>query len=421
MIERFSKILQTKTFSQSILAISATILSGLLGVLFFILVARILTPASFGLFSIAVITLTAVADIGDLGTSTGLIRFGGRALPQNPAAALKFLKLGLEVKLLVWLVILGIGWVLTPTIASSIFLKPDLIPPLRLAFLGVGGALLFSFISHSLQAYQKYKIWQFILVGSNLLRLLILGGFAVLVGLNVQNSLLIYIAIPFVAFLVGLKFLPNFLSAKKEWSIARKFFAYNKWIAALSAITALSSRLDTFLSTRFLSINEVGIYSVAVQLTSFMPQIFFAIATVAAPKLAGFGNNSEAKLYLRKLQLLTLALAGFGLILLPIGYLLIPLIYGSVYQQAAMLFVILYISQLIFLLALPFSQAIFYYFSKPQVFVPIVLAQLLIIIIGGFILINLLGIMGVALAVLLGNIFLFSAVAFWVIKEFRKK
>lgn len=420
MIERFSKILQTKTFSQSILTISATILSGLLGVLFFILVARLLGPAAFGLFSIAVVTLTAVADIGDLGTSTGLIRFVGRALPQNPAAALKFLKLGLEIKLLVWIVVLILGWFLSPVISEYILHKNELTNPLRLGFLGVGGALFFSFSAHTLQAYQKYRIWSLFIVGSNLLRLVVVLFIALTITLNIGNTLIVYITVPFIFFVISLLFLPKFFTIKNELSIANEFFKFNIWIFLLTIIAAFSARLDIFLVTRMLTIDQVGVYSVAVQLTSLIPQLYSAIATVAAPKLSSFHSRDITIQYLKKLQLFIIGIVLAGLTGIPIAYFLINHFFSLAYSASFIPFIILYIAQLIFLLALPTHQAIFYYFGKSQVFVPVGIGQLLIIFISGLLLINTYGVLGAAFSILLSNLFLLFAPALWVVYKFKK-
>ena len=407
------------TINQSFQTITATILSGVLGLLFYMLVARSLGPTAFGLFSVAIATLALIADIGDLGTDSGLIRFIGKYDKQKDIQK-KLLKLSIEVKILVWIFVLLVGLIFSEFIANSFFQKPQLVVPLRLAFVGVGGALFLSFSSHALQAFQKYKTWSAILVLANLFRLIFIVFLMFFLALNLQNALIIYIMVPFIFFLIGLTFLPNFFASKNEFSVSKEFFNFNRWIFILSIISAISSRVDTFLIARLLSLEQVGLYSAANQLTSFMPQLSFAIATVVAPKLTRFNKKSEVFNYVKKLQLFIFGLCSLGLLGIPVAYLIIFHLYGSKFTGSFIPFVILYLSQLVFLVALPIYQSIFYYFGKPQVFVPVTFLQLLIVIILCLILINPLGIVGASLAVLVGNVFFLIFPTIWAIREFRK-
>ena len=411
-------VFSTKTFRRSILTISATVASGVLGLLFYMVVARNLGPSAFGIFAVSVAVLNLIADIGDVGTDTGLIRFVGKYAGSNNLV-IKFLKLAWEVKMLVWLVVLITGWIVSEPLSIHLFNKPELTEPLRWAFLGVGGVMFLSFSSHGLQALQRYKIWSLLLVGSNTSRIIVTFIVIFLLGLNLQKAVLVYITIPFVFFGISLLFLPNFIKAKNEFGIAREFFQFNRWIFMISIIAAATARMDTFLATRLVSIEQVGIYSVAAQLTSFIPQFFFAIATVAAPKLAAFKDKRQVLPYLWKLQFFCLGLALIGFLGIPIAYFIIPNFYGVSYVESFKPFVVLYLAQLIFLIALPSHQAIFYFFAKPAIFVWVAMGQFLLVSLLAIFLIPQFGIMGAALSVLAGNLFNFVLPLIWVILKFK--
>ncbi len=130
-IKKISEILQTKTLSQSSLTLSATTINGILGLLFFLTVTKNLEPNQLGAFAFTIAALTLIADIGDLGTDTGLIRFVGKYI-NDRQTTLKFLKLSLEVKLVVWVIVLIFGWIVAPSIVENIFNKPQLLFPLRI-------------------------------------------------------------------------------------------------------------------------------------------------------------------------------------------------------------------------------------------------------------------------------------------------
>jgi len=279
------KIYKAATFRQSGVTFAGTILNGVLSAVFYILAARILGAASFGLLIVAIAALTLIADIGDLGTDTGLVRFIGKYVGKDITKVKRFLKLGLEIKVAVWLFVLLFGWLLAPYISSSIFSKPELTLPLRISFIGVGSYLLYSFIIHSLQGFQKFWAWGGFQVGASGLRVLVVLLLFAYSKLNLETTLAVYVSVPLLAFLVGLFLLPvNFFKVKKEGSVAREFFQYNKWVAAFTAVAALGARLDTFISARLLTSAEVGVYGVAHRLVAIVPQLVGALGTVMAPK-----------------------------------------------------------------------------------------------------------------------------------------
>lgn len=412
------ELLKTKTVKDSFATSFGTVINGLLGILFYIILARNLGPNDFGIFTIATTTLILLSDIGNLGTDTGLIRFIGK---YKESKFKLFLKLGLEIKILAWIVILIFGWVLMPFLCNTFFQKSELIYPLRLSLIGVGGLMLISFASSALQGLQRYWSWSILNIAANLTRLLLVTLTLFVLVLNLESALLIYIVVPFVFFVIALFLIPMFVTEKNEFSVSKEFFTFNKWIALLSLIAALSSRLDTYLAAKFLSIAEVGLYGVVLQLSGVLPQLIFAFASVIAPKLAIFNTDKQAFYYLKKVQLLTLGIAFLGVLVIPLVSFLIPLIYGNEFSLSIGAFAVLFIAQLFFLLSLPSHQAIFYYFGEPKVFVIFSLINLLIIAILGVFLIPHHGIIGAATVVLIGNIINFIVPLGYVLKRFSKK
>ncbi len=417
---QIKEIVKSKTLSHFLITSGGTAINGFLGLLFYIYVARILGPASYGLLSVAIAFIAMMADLSDLGIDTGIIRFLGKYIDDRERA-FRFIKLALEAKILIWLVIIFFGWFASPLIANNIFLKEELTDPLRLSLFGIGGALIYSLVTHVLQAWQKFVSWSLVNISMNALRLLALFLLVYLYQANLEYTLLIYIAIPFIGFFITLILLPNFLKVNNEQTVKTELFHYSKWVAMVGILTAIGTRLDTFLTARFLSNIEVGIYSAANQLTVVIPQLIFALATVVAPKLASLDTKQKAINYLKKLQLLVAGIFVIGLVSIPLLILLIPLLLGDSYQNSIAPFILLFIAQLIFLLSLPAHQAIFYYFAKPKLFTYTALGQLIIVAVLGWILIPQYGVIGAALTILISNTFNFLVPTFWVVYNFSKK
>src|SRR3990170_2423512 len=422
LVNGIRSLLNSATFRQSTITFSGTAINGLLGAVFYILVARFLGPSSFGILIVAITFLTLLSDVGDLGTDTGLVNFVGRYIRRKPIKAYRFLKLGLKIKLIVWLIVLTVGFVFADQIALLLFKKYELTNPLRLAFFGVGGFLFFSFITHALQGMQKFWAWSGIQIGTNAVRVVIIIILLVFGIFNLTSTLTVYIATPFLGFLVGMSILPKkFLRVDKEMSVGAEFFHYNKWVAAFTLVAAVSSRLDTFISARLLSAFEVGLYSAASQLTVIIPQIVVAMGTVISPKMASTGNRQAFVKYLKKTQVMMLGISLLGIISIPALAFLVPYIFGSEYLGSIPIFVILFLGELIFLISVPVHSAVFYYFSYPRLFFWLSLVHLMITVFGGWYLISLYGALGAAYIVAVGNIVNFLIPLLWVLKKLRIK
>ncbi|OGE42622.1 hypothetical protein A3B45_00235 [Candidatus Daviesbacteria bacterium RIFCSPLOWO2_01_FULL_39_12] len=418
----FRKILNTATFRQSQITILGTLINGGLGALFYILLARFLGPANFGLLTIALTTLVLIADIADIGTNTGLVRFVSANLVNNKEKAYKFLKLALEVKLITSVISFLAIFLLAPFLATYVFHKVELTILLKFSALGIGGALLFSFATSALQAYQKYFLWSAINIFTNAIRfvgILILGY---LVILNIENSLILYISLPFFGFFITLFILPTkkIIQSRDEFNLAKELFKYNIPVAIFTIIAAVSARLDTYLTAVLLSTKDIGIYGAANQLVQVMPQLVSALGLVAAPKFSSFQNNSQMLTYFRKFQLFVLGLCILGILTIPISIYLIPVLFGQAYQEAVTPFIFLFIAMLVFLFSIPVHNSVIFYFSRPDVFIWVAIGHLAIIGGLGYIMISNYGVVGASITVLVGTIFNFLYPLIWMVIKLKR-
>ncbi len=421
-INMFKKIFSTTTWKQSQITIVSTLVNGGLGAFFYITMARFLGPADFGLLVVSIATLTLIADIADLGTNTGLIRFVSSHLISDKTKAFRFLKLGLKIKVIVWMLVLIAGFFLAPILANLVFKKETLLLPLRMVMVGVGGALLFTYATSSLQSFQKYFSWSFVNISSNLLRLFLIFVLFYSQNLNLINGLIVYIALPFLGFSLSLLFLPTkqILSVKGENEVANQFFKFNRWVAVFTIIAAISSRLDTFLNARLLNVQEVGIYGSANQLIQVVPQIIGALGVVAAPKFASFKNKTDMFKYFKKFQLMVLGVSLLLILTIPLSFYVIPFLYGTSYTEAVIPFIILLLAMVVFLLSVPLHNAIIFYYGRSDIFVWISIVHFLIIGLVGVFMITNYGIVGTSLTVFIGMIANFLLPLVWFLFKIRE-
>ncbi len=416
------KVVRSSTFRDSLIASFGSGLAGLLGAIFYILCARILGPAQFGILMVAVTTVSLLSDIGNLATDPGMIRFIGQNIKENKYKAYQFLKLSFEIKLIIAFSFILIGWIISPYLASSVFYKPEFLNPLRLGFIGAATYVIISFSTTYFQSIQKFWYWVALHVGSNLVRLIIVLILWFYGSLNLENSLLTYVLVPFIFFLGSLAFIPKeFFKVKHEGDIRRELFHYNKWVTLYATVAALSTRLDTFIAARLITPTELGYYSAANQLVVFIPQFISALGAVLAPKLSSIKSHSEFLNYFKNIQLTFIGLACLGLIGIPVVLFLTPFIYGSQYaDHVPVLFIVLYLAMLIFLVSVPIHNSILYYFGRPKVFIYSSLSQVFINIFIGWILISNYGSMGAAYTVLISMLSSLLIPGVWFLKNYKK-
>lgn len=416
------EIFSTATWKQSQITVIGTIINGVLGALFYILLARILGPAEFGILTVSLTTLVLIADMADIGTNTGLIRFVSSHISKDREKAYRFLKLSLEIKLVAWIVTFLSVYLLTPFLAIQVFHTEELILPLRLVAFGAGGALLFTFATSALQAFQKYFLWSLLNIFTNALRLVLIVLLGISSLLNIESSLFVFILLPFFGFFVALFFLPSrqLLQAKEEFSLSAELFKYNIPVAVFSLIAAFSARLDTYLNAALLSSREVGIYGAANQLVQIMPQLVSALGLVSSPKFASFQNNSQMLTYFKKFQFLVLGLCLLGILTIPVSTYLIPILFGPTYSEAVIPFIFLFLANLVFLFSIPVHHSIIFYFSRPDVFIWAALGHLMVIGVVGYFMISNFGIIGASVTVLVGTAFNFIYPLIWLLVKLRK-
>jgi O-antigen/teichoic acid export membrane protein len=420
LVERSKNVIATATLRQSAITFGGTLLNGALGAVFYILCARVLLPSSFGILSVALSVAMLASSIADFGIDTGVVRYVSYYLTRDKERANKFLKLSLKSKVTAGLLVAILGFFLSEAVARYIFQKPELAGPFRIAFIAVFATLVFGFVVGYLKSLQKFFYWSLIQVGANLIRVLIITSLFLLGALTVGGALWTYTATLLIGFVIGFIFLvpKDFLKVKKEFSVSSELFHYSKWVASFTLISALSSRLDTFISARLLSSSELGIYAAANQLVYIVPQIVGALGTVIAPKMSGMGAERVVN-YLKKTQLLVLGLAFLGVLAAPVVALFVPIIYGQAYSAAIPPFLILLASMLVFLISVPVHNAIIYYYSYPKLFFYLAICNFLIILLLGWVLISRYGIIGASASVLVGTVFNFIIPVIWIWRRIK--
>jgi len=405
LTENISEVIQlskSKIAKDSAIVLTGNILGAGLGFIATILIVRTLGPAQFGLFSVALAVMGIATQFSDFGIGTGLVRFASLYLHQDKLKADLMFKVSLKLKLIISVLVFLIGFFASESLAVHVFGKPELIFPLKLAFIGAFGASLVAYISATLQARQSFAKFAFVNLINPLGKLTLIGLLFLTYKLNLLSALTTVIILPFIAFLIGSLIIPrDFLRAKGDENKAlHELFHFSKWILVSTFCVMIFNRLDVLMLGYFKSTEEVGYYSAAFNLAFAVSLVTGSLITVLLPKASTIVGSNALKNYIRKSLKYTSLIVFLMTPILVFSGPLILFLYGSQYRSSIIIFVILFAIRLLGVMTSPLGL-VFYTLNKPQLSGYLNVMQLLGNFTGNYLMIPKYGAIGAALSTLI--------------------
>ncbi len=312
---------------------------------FTIIIARMLLPELFGLYSLALSTIVLFASFSDMATGTALIKFVSSALGRKqPSKANTYYNYFLKVRIWLTIIVSLILLVSAQFIAKDYYNKP-----LFLAL--IAGALYIFFNSLVFFADSLFKStnnFRFIFYKEIFFQItkLIIVPLAVLLTLKSIHSQEINVFVMIIAlslsqllalifFIFNSKKIPFLKYPKKEISVDEKR-KINKFMLPLSA-TALSGiffgYIDIVMLGRFVSVEFIGFYRAAFSLVgAIIPLIAFS--TVLFPILGRLKGKQLEDGFKKALRITLLTSVLMILVIIVASPLIIKLIFGKEYLTA---------------------------------------------------------------------------------------
>ncbi len=420
------QLLKTKIVKDSVIVLSGNIFSASLGFLATILITRTLGPVQFGLFSVALAVMGIASQFSDFGIGTGLVRFASLYLKNDDQKANLIFKVSLKFKLIITTLVILTGLFISKFLAIHIFGNPDLIFPLKLAFIGAFGLSLIGYISTTLQARQSFKKFTLVNLITPLGKFTLIGLLFLTYKLNLFSAITTIAILPFIAFLVGSLIIPrDFLRAKGDENEAfRGLFRFSKWILVSLLCVMIFNRLDILMLVYFKTVEVVGYYSAAYKFAFVFPLITGSITTILLPKVSGLSKKEQLHKYIRKSLKFTMPIIFPLFILLLISRPIILSIYGSEYLPSVIIFQILICGFTLSIIINPIGLII-YSLNKPEILAYLNIIQLILNFLGNLFLIPPHGAVGAAISTLfvriVGTIFIGSYVYFNLLKRYNGK
>ncbi|MEW6698732.1 MAG: oligosaccharide flippase family protein, partial [Bacillota bacterium] len=336
-ISEVIQLSKSKIAKDSAIVLTGNFLGASIGFIATILITKTLGPAQFGLFSVALAVMDIASQFSDFGIGTGLVRFTCLYLNKDNQKANLMLKVSLKLKLIIATLVFLIGFFTSESLAVHVFGKPELIFPLKLAFIGAFGASLVGYISATLQARQSFTKFTFVNLINPIGKFALIGLLFLTYKLNLLSALTTVIILPFIAFLIGSLIIPkDFLRAKGDENEAfHELFHFSKWILVSTFCVMIFQRLDVLMLTYFKTAEVVGYYSAAYTFAFVFPLITGTITTILLPKVSEISENGHLREYTKKSLKFTTPIIFPLIFLLFISRPVILFIYGYEYLPSA--------------------------------------------------------------------------------------
>lgn len=287
---------------------------------------------------VAVIAASQVAQVFVNWTSTAVVRFGVDEFVETEQISRTFwVRLIVLVINLVVVVLASRLWF--STLADWLKLSPE---TFWLVIAHFAVTVVWIHVQVSLQAAKLPRIQGLLQMIERALILVGIFALTATESLEPVATMLCYIIAPAALVIAGLFKLRRFISAHFEIDRAfvKKVFAYSIPLLPFSLVGYFSgSYVDAVFVSKFLSTSDLGVYSVATQINGIALQLPTLANTLLLPlfvTLTNEGLNEKIKSYFtHALPAITLVGGLAGTILSAVGYVLIPVIFGGEFAQAA--------------------------------------------------------------------------------------
>lgn len=395
----------------------------LLNFLTYALLARMLGPASLGLYAIGTALLQMLEGVARLGMSNGVIRLGTKYRRTAPVALKQVLAAAVTLTGGSGLLIAFALWVLAQWIASEIFGNGSLTVVIRWFAIAVPLLAMLRLVAAATRVTlrTRHSVWASEIAPGvgNLLLLGVfwLAGYA-LAGAIAARVLSVGVALV-IALLLLLRLFPGAVSVRHyDRRTARQLLSFSVPTAAASILGGLLLSMDRLLIGAFCTSAEVGVYQIAAQTSLVLGSLLAGVNAIFVPMAADLHHLGER----RRMESLFRISTRWGLHAATPLFLVMTIfapeilntLYGAEYRTAAASLVILSCGQFVNV-ASGAAGSVLVMSGYPKRWLTITTFVVAANLGLNLILIPRAGIAGAAVATSLANLLLFSA-ALWQVR-----
>lgn len=391
-------MITSATAKNSLWLIASNFFNAFLSVIVIVIVSRQLGPQQFGVVAIFNAIWLTIVTVTDLGLGTSAIKFISKYLVHSPRRANRYMRVIFELELLCGLVI-GVFGVLFSSQIAALLGGAHLNQAVRYGFLAGLFVSAGAFLHPFLLSHNRVRTLFAVNASGAGLRIAAIVVLLLADQLTLLNIMRLYTIVPIflfiLAFFVSPKGYLTPITWSERWKTMREIVHFSKWIFLSTIAVVAFGKLDVLILSSLRGSTEVGLYTAAIQLTSFSPLLMGALSNAALPKVASLSGQPGFGSYIRKA---VFAFSFIAISLIPLFFLsepLINLIFGDKFDNSVKVFQIIY-PGFLFLIATAPLQLLFYAIDKPKILTFINFLQVIILVGLDLLLIPSIGLYGAA-------------------------
>lgn len=399
-ISTLKNLIFSQTAKNTYAVFFGNVLSAFFSFLFTIFLVRRMSLHEFGYFSALLSLMLLMTELSDIGIGQSLSSFLP-PLEKNPNKLFIFLKAAIISQftiafIITFLIIFG-----SKFISNLLFHTPIFSNFVILTGISIFCSVIATFVIYVLSARKKFTKVSFLTTLGSLLRFVFIILIVFFSSVNLPNSIYAQTSSIVLYMIIALMVLDFPFTQFPINKIDIKKLLYFAYLLGLARIfTGIAYRLDILMLVSLKGGTEAGIYSTAAKVTSLYPMMVGSFLMVIAPRLSLITSKIDLKKYTFKIIIGTLGLITTILIMLIIANPFMLLLFGQKTLPAVPIFRLLLISMVFFVASIPPVALAIFHFKKPYILTVNSIIQLVIVLIGNFLMIPVLGGIGAALSLI---------------------
>lgn len=376
-----------------------------------IIIARILSPAQFGVYGIAVLVLSLVEILTETGINVFLVQKKENISKYINTAWIVSIIRGVLISSLIFLSSFFVSAFFKSSDALALLMLVSAVPFIR-GFINPSVAKFQKNLQFHKEFYYRSGIFLIETIVSIVLVIAIKNPIALIYSLiagaifEVVMSLLFVKPVPIIEF---------------NKKIFGEIIAHGKWITGAGIFGYLFQNGDNVVVGKMLGTGSLGIYDMAYSISTLpLNEISDIVARVTFPVYVRISDDKKRlrRAYIKTILLTTLLVSPILLLFLLFPERLILLFLGPSWIQAADILRVLAVFAILSILGSP-SGAVFYAVKKQKYLTVISISSFVVMISSIFPLINQFGLIGAGIAVILGSLATLPFMAYYLIKVLR--
>lgn len=338
-----SKI-KSKTLQDLLKVLSGNIVAQGIGFLAIIIISRDLGPEQYGIFSLLLAVFTVATQVSDFGVSTSYVKY----VSENLSKAKEIFVTVILSKVVLSLVVISTLYFSSGLISDFFFESKEYKRLIEIIAIAILFHAFFAVIVSHFQAVQNFKIFAYLNIAHNFLKLLsvVIVAFAFSQEKHLEYFILTY------AFVVVTLILAISLKNYRLLRFIKQFdfdyfiqiYKLGFWVFLSSLAVMVIMRLDIMMLQKMSSSLEVGYYSVAMNLAMIFPLITASLVTTLLPKMDDFLKTHTVKEYVQRVLSKTKYVLAILIVMELLSPFVIKLLFGEQYIESISVFQILLVA-----------------------------------------------------------------------------